>query len=119
LWCEKIKVPRDLYPASHNRQYLLNNPGEYPLPTDLTFRHYANHSIIAGGSEYFDPETVKEGDTIFLGDWFITWFVSYVHPKIKCKYILISSDTDGAHPSHGNLEYNEKIGDPAYIGAIR
>lgn len=94
---EPIPVPKGYYYEEHN---LKNHPGDFPLPTDMTFRKYANH-ILDQSVEYFDPDAVQLGDTIFLGDWFIQWFFENIHPQIKQPYIIISNDTDGHHPEIG------------------
>ena len=55
------------------------------------------------------------GDTIYVADWYMNWFLKNVHPKIQNQYILISGDSDELHPSHGQNEspilYDSKIGD--------
>lgn len=94
------------------------NHGDYPFPTEATFAHFADHHIESTTVE-FDPESVKEGDTIFLRDWFIPWFVKYIHPKIKHPYILISNDSDGYHPDPGVWDFDEKNGWPPPIEATR
>jgi hypothetical protein len=94
------------------------NVGDYPFPTDMTFRKFADHSIVQT-TEYFDPDAVKKGDTIYLADWYIPWFVKYVHPEIKYPYILISNDSDGWHPDSGIWDYDEKNGWPPPVEAMR
>ncbi len=111
-----IKTPRHVYTGLNEN--ITNNPGDYPLPTDMTFRKYANHTIDQM-TEYFDPDRVNRGDTIYLADWYISWFVKYVHPKIKHPYILISNDSDGSHPDTGCFNYDEKWGAPPDVWAVR
>src|SRR3990167_3992727 len=108
LWAEPIKTPQHVFNGAINCM-LQDNPGNYPFPTDMTFRKFADHSIDPK-TEYFDPELVKRGDTIYLSDWYIPWFTRYVHPKIKHPYILISNDSDEWHPNSGIWDYDEKNG---------
>ena len=70
-------------------------------------------------TEYFDADVVQRGDTIYLADWYISWFVKYIHPHIKHPYILISNDTDGSHPEFGSFDYNENNGAPPDVQAVR
>jgi hypothetical protein len=70
---------------------------DYPFPTERTFSNKANFSITKS-TEFFDPDLVKKGDTIYLQDWLMPWFIETIHPEIKYPYILISNDTDGWHP---------------------
>ncbi len=109
-----IKNP--LYGPSYDR--LLNHPGDYPLPTEMTFRHYADH-IVDQTTEYFDPDLVNRGDTIFLADWHVTWFVREIHAKIKHPYIVIFNDTDGANPDAGVWFYDDTSPGQPSIHAIR
>ena len=71
--------------------------GSYYFPTDMTFRFFADHRLDLA-SDSIDPDLVKVGDSIYLADSFIPWFVSEIHPRIQHPYILISSDSDECHP---------------------
>ncbi len=116
LHAEPIKTPQHVYSSICHRIH--DHPGDYPLPTDMTFKKYANHTIDQT-TEYFDPDAVKLGDTIYLADWYMTWFVRHIHPKIKDPYILISNDSDGYHPDPGMWDYDEKWGWPPQVDANR
>ncbi|GAI39576.1 unnamed protein product, partial [marine sediment metagenome] len=96
----------------------INHPGNYPFPTDMTFRKYADHKADKT-IEFFDPDAVQKGDTIYLSDWYIPWFITEVHPKIKHPYILISCDTDGRHPESGRWDYSEKNNWPPSVETMR
>ncbi len=99
---ELIKVPPHLWGVNESER---DHPGDGSFPTDMTFRKYADHRIDPT-IEFFDPDLVKRGDTIYLGDWAIPWFVKAVHPKIKHPYIIISSDSDAWHPNSGTWNYD-------------
>ena len=109
-----IKNP--LYGPSYDR--LVNHPGDYPLPTEMTFKRYADH-FADQTAEYFDPDLVMKGDTVFLADWHVTWFVREIHPKIKHPYIVIFNDTDGSHPDMGVWFFDEKSPGQPSIHAVR
>lgn len=46
----------------------------------------------------FDPDMVKDGDTIFLSGWDLEFFFSAIHPHIKRHYILVTHHTDAPVP---------------------
>lgn len=95
-----------------HRSRMKNHPGDYPFPTDMTFCFFADHKILPS-TKSFDPNSVKKGDTIFLMDDYLPWFVKEIHPRIKEPYILISNDSDGKHPRKGfvynTLIYDSKV----------
>lgn len=111
-----LKTPQHVF--SYIKPEMEGHPGDYPFPTDMTFRKFADHSIVQT-TKFFDPEAVKKGDTIYLADWYIPWFVKYVHPQIKCPYILISNDSDSWHPDSGLWDYDEKNEWPPPVEATR
>jgi hypothetical protein len=113
---EPIKTPQHVF--SSIEQKMLNHPGDYPFPTDMTFCKHADHSIIQI-TEYFDPSLVKKGDTIFVADWYLAWFTEFVHPKIKHPYILISNDSDSSHPDTGVWNFDRRWGWAPPVSAIR
>ncbi len=116
LEAESIKTPQHVFSSLNHR--MLNHPGQYPFPTDMTFRHFANHTIDQM-TEFFDPDLVQKADTIYLADFYISWFIKYIHPKIKYPYILISNDSDCSHPDTGVWDYEEKWGWSPSVHAIR
>ena len=116
LLAEPLKPP--VHVLGFVNEYVKHHPGHYPFPTDLTFRKYADH-IVDQVTESFDPGKVQKGDTIYLSDFFIPWFIIHVHPKIKHPYILISNDSDSYHPEPGILDFNEKHGWPPPVQATR
>ncbi len=73
-------------------EYSLTHPGHYPFISAFTFRTICDHKI--DHVREFDPELVKRGDIIYLNCWYLIWFASYVHPKIKEPYILVTCDTN-------------------------
>ena len=116
LCAETFKTPRHV--INGIQDFVKDNPGEYPFPTDLTFRKFANH-IVDQMTETFNPDVIQRGDTIYLSEWYIPWWTKYIHPKIKHPYILITSDSDSHHPDPGILDYNEKNGWPPPVQATR
>lgn len=117
LQAEPIKTPQHVFGGSIN-PILKDNLNDYPLPTEMTFRAYSNHSIDSC-TEYFDPDLVKQGDTIYIADWYLPWFTKYVHPKIQYPYIIISNDSDSWHPDTGIWDYDEANGWFPPVQAIR
>ena len=113
---ESFKTPQHVF--SGILEFVKGHTGEYPFPTDLTFRVHTDH-IIDQVTEYFDPEVVQKGDTIYLSDWYIAWFTKNIHPRIKHPYILVSCETDSYHPDTGILDYNEINGWPPPVQATR
>jgi hypothetical protein len=117
LHSEPMKLPKEVF-GGQTFNVLMDHPGNYPFPTDMTFRRYADH-IVDITSEEFDPSSVKRGDVVFLADWYIPWFMRYAHPKIQEPYILLSNDSDQMHPDPGILDYEERNGWPIPIEATR
>lgn len=112
VYAEPMKTPQHVFGGAlpiYEARFVDENRNDYPFPTEMTFRHFADHSIDPA-TEFFDPDVVQRGDTIFLSDWYIPWFTRYVHPKIKHPYILISNDTDSWHPDSGVWDYDERNG---------
>ena len=102
-----IKVPQYRYGGSPN---LRDHPGHYPFISYLTFRNECKH-IIDQSTEWFDPETVQQGDLIYLNLWYIDWFEKEVHDRIPHPYILVTGDV-GAYfpdPAHKKLIYDPKL----------
>lgn len=106
VFAEPISTPRHVF--DYINGLFATQIDDYPFPTELAFRKCADH-IIDPYTESFDPSVVKQGDTIFLMDWYIPWFVQYIHPKIQYPYILISNDSDGFHPNPGVMSYDDRI----------
>ncbi len=107
LFSAPIKVPNENCPEKERYK---DHPGDYPFPTEMTFNFICDHKI-NWVSDYFDPDSVKEGDTIFLVDWLLNWFTKEIHPKISNSYILVSNDTDSGHPMPGDrvILYDPKL----------
>lgn len=116
LFGKLLKVPNHVFPSVSDDYRIYE--GEFPFPTDLTFRKCADH-IVDRTVEYFDPDAIGCGDTVFLADWLIPWFYTYVHPNIESPYIVITSDSDGDQPHSGIWDYDEKNGAPPPVTATR
>lgn len=106
IFAEPISTPRHVF--DYINELFATQIDDYPFPTELAFRKCADH-VIDPCTESFDPSVVKQGDTIFLMDWYIPWFVQHIHPKIQYPYILISNDSDGFHPNPGVMSYDDRI----------
>jgi len=102
-----LKVPTDLYKEGKKN---MDHPGNAPLITDLTFRSICNH-VIDGETEWFDPDKVQQGDTIYLNLWYLRWFHKEVHDRIKYPYILVTCDVGAWFPDpyYQKLIYDPKL----------
>lgn len=101
-----VAIPKGVYTCDEKYR---NHPGDYPFPTEMSFMVNCDHKITFL-IDSFDPDLVKEGDTVFVLDWYLPWFVRNVHPKISHRYILVCNDTDGWHPDPGSTR--ELLHDP-------
>ena len=63
-----------------------------PFISSDTFRFFADHTYDECGD--LNTDHVKKGETIYVSGWFLQSFFEDKHPKIKEKYILISSNSD-------------------------
>lgn len=95
LYAAPIAVPHEQY--YHNAAKMRDHPGYYPFISYLDFRNLCEH-IIDQSSELFDPESVKQGDLVYVNLWYIEWFQEKVHDHIKHPYILVSGDVGAFEP---------------------
>lgn len=100
-----IKVPTERYANAFDKRI---HTGHYPFISYLTFRNICDQ-VIDESTEWFDPELVDEGDTIYLNIWYMDWFVKEAHDRINVPYILVTCDVGGWLPS---LEYKKLLYDP-------
>lgn len=88
-----------------------HHPGFDPLMSHIDFRKLADFTIDQG-TDFFDPDWVKQGDIVYVNIWLLPWFDKYVHDQIKSPYILISCDVAGRVPEKpgklNNLLYDPK-----------
>jgi hypothetical protein len=107
LYAVPIKVPTERYTNFYDTRA---HPGHYPFISHLTFRNICDHAI-DNDAEWFDPETVGEGDTIYCNIWYLDWFVNQVHDQIKHPYILVSCDVGAwyPHPDSKRILYDPKL----------
>jgi hypothetical protein len=86
-----IRAPYELwsYVGPHHPK---DHPGHYPFVSSTTFRSICDHVI--DQAEGFDADVVKTGDTIYLNCWYLPWFATYIHDKIRVPYILVTCDTN-------------------------
>lgn len=101
-----IKVPTEFYKDFKN---LRDHPGHYPYISDITFRKICDVTIDEK-TEWFDPDTVQQGDLLYLNIWYLEWFVKEVHDQIKNPYILLTHDANSwlPHPVLKKLLYDPK-----------
>lgn len=104
---EPLKVPIERYQGSYDKR---NHPGHYPFISYLTFRNMCD-IVIDDATEWFDPDQVKQGDTIYLNIWYLEWFVKHVHNEIKHPYILVTCDVGAwlPDPEFKQLLYDPKL----------
>jgi hypothetical protein len=102
-----IKVPTERYRGFYDKSF---HPGYYPFISYLTFRNMCD-IVIDETTEWFDPDQVELGDTLYLNIWYLDWFVDHVHDKIKVPYILVSCDVGGwlPDPRLKKLLYDPKL----------
>lgn len=107
LHAAPIKVPREICAGSSDKRI---HPGHYPFISYLTFRAICD-KVIDDFTEWFDPEDVKQGDTIYLNVSYLGWFVKHVHDRIPHPYILVSCDVGAwlPHPEMKKLLYDPKL----------
>ncbi|MCH9631312.1 MAG: hypothetical protein S4CHLAM37_13340 [Chlamydiia bacterium] len=93
-----IRLPRRVIMKTH---YSYLNSWEryshYPYITGDTYRASCKH-IIDETRVGFDPKMIKEGDSIFLNSWYAKYFFSKIHPKIKVRYVLLTTNGWGMLP---------------------
>src|SRR3990167_10371456 len=73
----------------------------FPFVSGDSFRAIADH-IFDETSRGLRADNVKNKDIIFLKTDFLPYFFEKIHPKISCKYILITHNSD--YPAPGNFE---------------
>jgi hypothetical protein len=71
--------------------------GMDPFIGHLSFRNICDH-IIDQSTACFDPDTVRQGDLIYLNLWYLDWFIDHVHDQIPHPYILVSGDIGAWYP---------------------
>lgn len=59
---------------------------DHPYINPGSFRVYSDHRIDPTNSS-FDSSIVKEGDVVYVYTFYLEFFFSAVHPKIKFPYI--------------------------------
>ncbi len=103
---ELVKVPTEIT----GKEDLRAHPGHYPFISYLTFRNVCD-VVIDQTTEWFDPDSVKQGDIIYLHGSYLEWFTKKVHPKIKYPYILFTGDIGAwfPKPSMISLLYDSKL----------
>lgn len=83
--------------------------GCLPYIAGDTFRYFCTF-IIDETEIPFNPELVKNGDTLFVGGNYLDFFTKKIHPKIKNPYVLITHNSlQGAPGEYINLLNDQKI----------
>jgi hypothetical protein len=98
LFSEPIIVPSEIGSPDCVDVFPQSRGGDAPFPTEMSFRKLADHEVSCTCGS-FDPEKVKLGDIVYVLDWYISWFLKNIHPKIAYPYVLITCDSDDFHPS--------------------
>ena len=106
IHAEPVKVPTEIT----DKEDLRAHPGHYPFISYLTFRNVCD-IVIDQTTEWFDPDSVKQGDIIYLHGSYLEWFTKQVHPKIKYPYILFTGDIGAWFPKLSMLPlvYDSKL----------
>lgn len=81
-------IGRELIKHSSNPR-----PGSHPYITGDGFRAKADH-IYDNTNQTLNPDKVAEGQVIFVGDSLIEKFLNEIHPKINCRYVLVTHNGD-------------------------
>jgi hypothetical protein len=112
LPCYSAVVEIPFLGASDCQDIFQNSPGDYPFATEFSFVHFCQHHVNCN-TRTIDPDQIKQGDLVYVADWYVEWFLKHVHPHIKDPYILVSGDSDGTHPGGESAEllclYDPKI----------
>jgi hypothetical protein len=104
-----VVVPEGRYDSAYWED-TKDHPGFYPYLCEFSYRTLADHIIDAAHRE-FHPELVKKGDIIYVGVWYLEWFIDHIHDKILYPYILITCDVGGYLPekSMHKLLFDPKV----------
>ena len=106
LFTAPVPVPTNFYSPGHYP----DDPGLAPFMGHISFRNICNHRVDQN-TNYFDPDTVQQGDVIYLNTWFLEWWTETIHDQIKHPYILITTDVGSwlPHPNIQKLLYDPKL----------
>ncbi len=80
----------------------------YPYVTGDGFRSLADH--IYDEQVQFDPQGVKKGDIVFVGQEMLWKYFEEIHPDIKEKYVLVCHNGDIPVDEALAAKVDEKIG---------
>lgn len=100
LQAEPIPVPGEFY---KNVVHFGSHPGVSPFLSDLSFRAMSDW-VIDQETEFFDPDVVERGDTVYVNIWLLPWFDKQIHPRILHPYILISCDVGNWVPDPASID---------------
>lgn len=93
--CETIHIPFKL----HGKDMISHRDptkrvSHYPVITGDSFRALANH-VLDETSPTFETNEIQDGDIVFVGMPYISYFVREISPHITSSYILITSNGGG------------------------
>lgn len=102
-----IKLSLFLLIASDNSSFVLPNgfvKEDYYICGDAFLSFFKN--VVIGRSNYevtepqcsFEPESIKDGDIIYVNTPYLSYFFNEIHPYIFNKYILVSHGGDDSVP---------------------
>lgn len=102
-----IKVPTERHENAYD---IKTHLGHYPFLSYLTFRNICDH-MIDQSNEWFDPDEVEQGDSVYISLSYLDWFEKEVHDQIKYPYVLVSGDVGAwmPHPDFKRLLYDPKL----------
>ena len=88
---------------------ITNNPrpSSYPYISSDSFRALADH--IFDSHNTFNPENVKAGDIVSVGNDSMNRYIETIHPRIKQKYVLIGLNENTSHGEELAKKLDEKI----------
>lgn len=108
LQAKPIIAPKECYHKDY-RHYFEHLKTFYPYINEAAFKEIADH-VLDSDNLIFDPESVEDGDTIYVGVWLLEWFIENIHDALP-PYVLITCDVDSwlPKPSHAKLIYDPKV----------
>jgi len=106
---EVLTAPYERYSKDRFPQFM-GHQGFYPFICEFGYRTLADH-VIDFNYVHFDPSSVKKGDIIYVGVWYLEWFIKQAHDRIPNPYILITCDVGDWLPKlyHTKLAYDPKV----------
>lgn len=102
-------IPPDVYKVKEVLDPKFRH-SSFPYISGDTFRSLAKFSVDEFRNP-FDLNIMKDGDIIFLRNYWMDYFFRVIHPRIKKKYILITNNSVWSSPG----KYSRMLNDPKII----